>query len=369
MGQSSVIFENDNGVGVIRLNRPKALNSLTEEMVELIYQQLLDWKDDPSIALISMSGEGEKGFSAGGDMKTLYNLRDTHVEETAYQFFSVEYLLDMLIHFYPKPVLAYMDGFVMGGGVGLTSGASHRIVTEKTKWSMPEMNIGFYPDVGGTYFLNKMPGHVGRYLALTTDIIRANDVLYIGEADYYIERKDWAQLETEILQKDWLGVSVDTELNNLLSKYQQTVDESSSPLAENQEKIDKHFSFQTVEEIFESLDEASNNGDSWASDVHKRLLTKSPISLKVTLEQLIKGKDLSLIDSLKMEFALSMNFMKNPDFYEGVRSVLVDKDRSPNWKYPRLEDVSEALVQSFFQWKDEWDEVSEKFDIFLSYQK
>jgi len=155
----------------------------------------------------------------------------------------------------------------------------------------------------------------------------------------------------------------------LLNKYHQSKDLASTPLAENQEKINKHFSFNTMEEIFQSLEEDATNGDSWALDIRKRLLTKSPISLKVTLEQLIKGKDLSLIDSLKMEFALSMNFMKNPDFYEGVRSVLVDKDRSPNWKYARLEDVTEELVQSFFEWKEEWNEVAEKFDAFVSYQK
>ena len=321
-----------NHVGWIRLNRPKVLNSLNLEMVELLYRKLQGWKDDPSISLVCMSGEGGKGFCAGGDMRSLYDLRESHVTETARSFFSTEYQLDLLIHSYPKPILVYMDGIVMGGGVGLAAGASHRIVTEKTKWAMPEMNIGFFPDVGASFFLNKMPGYTGRYLALTSEMIKAGDVIYSGGADYFIESNNWENIKADILLANWDNKLAGKELTILIEKYNRPTHQLSSPIAEYQEKINQHFSFDRMEDILSSLDNAASNGDQWSAETRKILLSKSPLSLKVTLSQLQHGKNKSLADCFRMEFDLSMNFMKNPDFYEGVRAVLVDKDRSPNWK-------------------------------------
>lgn len=345
-----VVVEVQNKVGWITLNRPKVLNSLNGEMVDIIFKALRSFQHDESIALVCIKGAGTKGLCAGGDMKSLYDLKDSNVEEVALRFFSTEYQMDLLLHFYPKPVLVFMDGIVMGGGVGISAGCSHRIVTERTKWAMPEMNIGFFPDVGASYFLNKMPGHTGRYLALTSKIIKAEDVIYAGLADSYVHSSDWSALEAEILSHDWNTSVADQELSELIKKYQVEVTPKDAHTYEVQEKINHHFGYQTMEEIIDSL--RSSDGE-WEEETRKTLLEKSPISLKVTLKQLQLGKEKSLVDCYKMEMALSMNFMRNEDFYEGVRAVLVDKDRSPKWKFHTLESVTEKKVLDFFEWNNE----------------
>ncbi|OLO29001.1 hypothetical protein BTR23_16635 [Alkalihalophilus pseudofirmus] len=361
MSDSSVLFEVENNVGWIRLNRPNVINSLNAEMVDLLSRQFLEWKDDPTVSLVCVSGEGTKGLCAGGDMRALYDLRDSNVLSLAREFFSKEYSMDIMIHGYPKPVLVNMNGIVMGGGVGISVGASHRIVTEKTKWAMPEMNIGFYPDVGASYFLNQMPGYTGRYLALTSGIIKAADVLYAGAADIYLNSEDWESLTSDIASTDWSTTLVEEKLTTILHKYNQPIDVEHSSLANNQEKINQHFSHNTMEEIVASLETEVKNGDEWAKETLDILLSKSPTSLKVTLRQLQQGENQSIVDCFKMEFILGMNFMSLPDFYEGVRAVLVDKDRSPKWNPSRFEDVTEEDVLKFFKWENDND-ILKKFD-------
>lgn len=346
--RESVVAELQNGIGWIKLNRPRALNSLNVDMVDTMNEQLKKWKLDDTVSLVCIYGEGEKGLCAGGDMRTLYDLKDKGIEAYANQFFSIEYELDYEIHHYPKPVVVFMDGIVMGGGVGLSIGASHRIVTESSKWAMPEMNIGFFPDVGASYFLNQMPGFVGKYLALTANILQASDVLYIEAADYFIESKDWPKLKEEMMGKRWMTDSVEMELEQLLESFQRPVTLSSS-MSSVQDKIDHHFRFETVEEIISSLQESANQGDEWAGSTMRTLLSKSPTSLKVTLRQIQKGKGQSLRSCFDMERNLALNFMKCHDFYEGVRSVLVDKDRNPKWSPSKLDEVTERQVALFFK--------------------
>ncbi|MBT2739052.1 enoyl-CoA hydratase/isomerase family protein [Bacillus sp. ISL-7] len=346
--QESVITEARNGVGWIRLNRPRALNSLNVEMVTAVYKQLKEWKQDSRIALICIYGEGEKGLCAGGDMRTLYDLKENGVEAYAEQFFSTEYPMDYEIHHYPKPVVVYMNGIVMGGGVGLSIGASHRIVTETTKWAMPEMNIGFFPDVGASYFLNQMPGYIGRYLALTANILKASDVLYVGAADYYLESKGWPKLMQAIQEKRWSLDSAQQEMDQLLKQYSPPSPVPSSLLTSMKDRIDQHFQFETIEDIISSLKIAADKGDEWADKTVNTILPKSPTSLKVTLRQLQKGKGKQLCECFDMEKNVAMNFMKCPDFYEGVRAVLVDKDRKPYWNPNSLIDILEEDVERYF---------------------
>ncbi|MGE6491191.1 enoyl-CoA hydratase/isomerase family protein [Exiguobacterium sp. NPDC077395] len=346
--RESVVAELQNGIGWIKLNRPRALNSLNVDMVDTMNEQLKKWKLDDTVSLVCIYGEGEKGLCAGGDMRTLYDLKEKGIEAYANQFFSIEYELDYEIHHYPKPVVVFMDGIVMGGGVGLSIGASHRIVTESSKWAMPEMNIGFFPDVGASYFLNQMPGFVGKYLALTANVFQASDVLYIGAADYFIESKDWPKLKEEMMEKRWMPDSVDMELEQLLGAFRKSISLPSS-ISSVQDKIDHHFQFETIEEIISSLNEAARTGGEWADRTMKTLLSKSPTSLKVTLRQIQKGKGQSLQACFDMERSLAMNFMKSHDFYEGVRSVLVEKDRTPKWNPSKLDEVSELHVKSFFE--------------------
>lgn len=356
MSQDCVLTDVKNRVGWISLNRPKALNSLNVEMVKIIFRQLQKWKNDEDVSLVCITGEGTKGLCAGGDMKALYELRDKNVQQVALEFFSIEYQMDLLIYQYPKPVLVLMDGIVMGGGVGISAGCSHRIVTENTKWSMPEMNIGFFPDVGASYFLGKMPGQSGRYLALTSAIIKAEDVLYTGGADYLVTSSNFPKLKEDILNHHWKQSTVGAELNGLIQQYTEA-SAAEAPLQIHQEKINKHFGFDTVEQILASLEKSEGQ---WEAETRKILLEKSPLSLKVTHSQLQKGKTMSLADCFKMEMALSMNFMENEDFYEGVRSVLVDKDRSPKWKYNVLEQIPEEQVARFFTWQNA--EITTAFD-------
>jgi enoyl-CoA hydratase len=341
-----------NGVGWIRLNRPRALNALSLEMVEIIEGKLQEWITDESVLLVCLEGEGGKGLCAGGDIRSLYDRKDSNVEALALPFFSTEYRVDCLIHRYPKPIVAFMDGIVMGGGVGISYGAKYRIVTDRTKWAMPEMNIGFFPDVGSSYFLNQMPGFAGRYLALTSEVITAGDVLYIGAADRYMPSEQWGDLQERLNKVNWSDEDVESQLQRMLDEFTTSTLPDSS-LAELQGKIDQYFSGDSIEEILASLEDGAIQGDEWASQIAATMRAKSPTSLKVTLKQLQQGAGKPLEQCFEMELGLSMNFMKCHDFYEGVRSVLVDKDRNPKWNPNSLHEVSEPSVLSFFNnpWK------------------
>ncbi|KON69319.1 hypothetical protein AKG34_11465 [Peribacillus butanolivorans] len=345
--ETNILCNIDRGVGWLKLNRPQALNALSAEMVESLKTTLDTWRADPKVSLICILGEGTKGLCAGGDMRFFYNQRNANVEEHARRFFTTEYRMDLMIHQYPKPILVYMDGIVMGGGVGLSVGASERIVTEKTKWAMPEMNIGFFPDVGASYFLNKMPGHVGRYLALTGATIQPADVIYVGAANRYMESTRWEEFIYEIQNKNWNLDDARKQICELLDSFCSHLVEK-SPLSALQLKIDKHFVYETLEEIVISLGVAADSGDDWASKTKSTIQSKSPTSLKVTLSQLQKGNNQSLTSCFNMELKLSMNFMKNHDFYEGVRSVLVEKDRKPHWRPNSLADVSKEDIERHF---------------------
>ncbi len=342
-----VIAEQINQVGFIKINRPHVLNSINLEAVIQIRAALNKWENDDDIAIICMYGEGEKGFCAGGDMKLFYELDRDEVIGYARDFFSKEYDLDYKIHTYPKPVVAYMNGIVMGGGVGLSIGATYRIVTEKTKWAMPEMNIGFFPDVGASYFLNKLPGYSGSYLALTAGVIDANDAMYVGVANKYLESSGWEELKKAMCAHRWTAHTVKVELDQLLASYCINTKEPSR-LSLVQAKIDAHFHYDTVEEIVASLKNVAKH-DKWAQETLNILLSKSPTSLKVALQQLREGKGKSLKECLEMEKQMAVQFMHSHDFYEGIRAVLVDKDRSPKWKPETIEGVTKDDVNCFFQ--------------------
>ncbi|MBO1627637.1 enoyl-CoA hydratase/isomerase family protein [Bacillus arachidis] len=342
----NVLFSiSENGVATITLNRPKALNSISYDMLKPIGQKLKEWEKDDHIAIIVLKGAGTKGFCAGGDIKTLYEARSDEVAlQHAEQFFEEEYEIDTYIYHYPKPIVACLDGIVMGGGVGLTNGATHRIVTERTKWAMPEMNIGFFPDVGAAYFLNKAPGQTGRYVALTASVLKAADVLYINAADYYMTSDSLPALLTELENVNWNQQDVHTTLKEIIHKFA-TTPNIESELASLLEGINTHFSFQTIEEIVHSLENASNTFTLKTKEI---LLSKSPFSLKVTLKQLIDGKGKSVEECFATDLVLAKNFMRHEDFFEGVRSVVVDKDQNPQYKYKQLNDVSDEDVNRFF---------------------
>ncbi|GED27677.1 3-hydroxyisobutyryl-CoA hydrolase [Brevibacillus agri] len=343
---NDVLFSvGDNGLATITLNRPQAINSLTHDMVLAIGQRLREWAGNENVRLVLMKGEGTKGFCAGGDIKALYEANTSaEAMEQAVRFFADEYQVDQMVYAFAKPIVAVLDGVVMGGGVGLTYGASHKIVTERTKWSMPEMNIGFFPDVGAAYFLNQAPGHVGRYLALTAAVIQAPDVLYSQAANVYMTSERLEAFCRELEQKNWSGEKTAAELDQLIQAYAETP-AAEGKLAALREQIDRHFAFATMEEILASLETEASE---FAEETKQALLSKSPSSLKVTLKQLVDGKSKTREECFATDLVLAQNFMRHPDFFEGVRSVLIDKDRSPRYAYRTLEDVSQEVVQAFF---------------------
>ena len=342
-----VTSEVRNGIGWLKINRPKVLNAINAEVVELLTNALEDWQDDANVLFVCLSGAGEKGFCAGGDMRKFYDLGTEEVIPYAEQFFSTEYRLDALIHNYSKPIIAYMNGIVMGGGVGLSVGASHRIVTEKTKWAMPEMNIGFFPDVGASFFLNQMPGYTGHYLALTAKVIKVNDAIYSGVADYAIESREWETIEEKLLSQTWSQASINKDLDAFFDSNANRPAQVSE-LKVNQDDINRHFQYDTVEKIVASLQSEAANGDEWSTLTLRTLLAKSPTSLKVTLQQLINGADKSLNECLAMEKNMAIHFMNTPDFYEGVRAVLVDKDGLPKWHPDKLEALTHSDIEHYF---------------------
>lgn len=349
----------ENGAGWIILNRPRALNALSFAMVDQIGKQLEEWKKDERVALVCLAGAGEKGLCAGGDIRTLYDHRNSNIEEVALSFFLTEYRMNIAVHQFPKPIVAYMNGIVMGGGVGISAGAKYRIVTEKTKWAMPEMNIGFFPDVGASYFMNQMPGYIGRYLALSSLTIGPADVLALGAADYYMDSRMWDDFCQAIRNRSWSMDTADKIISELLDEFAVTAIPGDS-LALNREKIDRHFSLESMEEIMQSLDSAALEGDEWAAQTADLLRSKSPTSLKVTLEQMKRGSGKPLVECFEMELALSMNLVKSHDFAEGVRAVLVDKDRNPQWSPSALEQVREEDVSACFHYS--WGEADRSLD-------
>ncbi|KFM99370.1 enoyl-CoA hydratase/isomerase family protein [Bacillus clarus] len=342
----NVLFSiSENGVASITLNRPKALNSLSYDMLKPIGQKLKEWEKDDRIAIIVLKGAGTKGFCAGGDIKTLYEARSNETAlQHAERFFEEEYEIDTFIYQYTKPIIACLDGIVMGGGVGLTNGAKYRIVTERTKWAMPEMNIGFFPDVGAAYFLNKAPGHTGRYVALTASILKAPDVLYINAADYFMTSDTLPKFLSEIENMNWRNEDVHTALKEVTRTFA-TIPSAESEISPLLEEIDTHFAFHTIEEIIHSLEK---DGRTFALKAKETLLSKSPVSLKVTLKQFIDGEGKSVDECFATDLVLAKNFMRHEDFFEGVRSVVVDKDQNPQYKYKQLSDVSEEDVNRFF---------------------
>ncbi|RKD26767.1 hypothetical protein BEP19_16335 [Ammoniphilus oxalaticus] len=345
-----VIFTVENSVGWITLNRPKALNALSYEMVLEIREQLRIWKDNPAVALVCIVGAGDRALCAGADIRALYQEKHTSGDARALAraYFSAQYEMDHIIHTYPKPCLVIMDGIVMGGGVGLSIGCSHRLVTENTKWAMPEMNIGFFPDVGASYFLNQMPGHVGRYLALTSETITAADTLYIGAADLYLAAESVKPCLEALRAHPWQQDGVQEDLATLLHSLSSPSPEPSL-LEEHQDKINEHFRHNCVEEIVSSLKEASLVGCDWSAQKIGAIQQKSPTSLKVTLEQMMRGKTLPLDACFNMEVELGVEFMGRDDFFEGVRATLIDKDKAPQWSPQHLKDVTSEMVAAYFQ--------------------
>lgn len=338
--EPQVLIEHAGALGRIRLNRPKALNSLTLRMVREIGKALDTFEADPAVATVLISGEGERGLCAGGDIRMIYESGKAGSQEPI-DFWREEYRLNARLNRFPKPLVAFMDGIVMGGGVGVCVYASHRIVTERTRLAMPETGIGFFPDVGASWFLTRGNNELGTYAALTGAALAAGDAIALGLADSYVPSGRLAEL-AEALTRLPGGRAA---LPALIAAF--AAPPPPAEVAARQAPIDRLFAFDTVEEIFTALE---RDGSLFAQETLAVLKAKSPLTLKVTLRLLRLGRRETALEAcLEREFAATAAVLRSPDFYEGVRAAVIDKDRNPQWRPARLEAVAAGNVAAFFE--------------------
>ncbi len=339
-------LERKGEVGSITLNRPRALNSLTQPMVVALQPMLEEWARDEQVRAVVIRGtareDGSVPFCAGGDIKLLYEQRTDPERRFAVEFYEQEYRLNTYVHRYPKPYVALIDGVVMGGGVGVSVHGSHRVMSERALFAMPETGIGLFPDVGATYFLPRLKGRTGLFLGLTGARIGAADALDLGLATHVVPSARLQALD-DMLTAAGLGDDAPGAIDGLLAEVAEPPGEG--PLAPHHDAIDRCFGAASVEEIIARLE---GEGSDWAAGVIKTLGEKSPRSLKVTFRQLTEYNDLSFEEAMRLEYRMAIRCNFNADFFEGIRAQVVDKDRQPKWQPPSLSDVTAAMVDAYF---------------------
>jgi enoyl-CoA hydratase/carnithine racemase len=337
MSADDILFERRGRLGLIRLNRPQALNALTLDMSRRLDRRLKEWAADPRIALVAIRGAGSRAFCAGGDVRALYEAGPGSAYTDT--FYREEYVLNRNVFRFPKPYVALMDGIVMGGGVGVSAHGSHRVVTERTVFAMPETGIGLFPDVGATWLLSRCPGESGLYLGLTGARLQAADLVALGLAEAMVPSAGIDELESSLTEAaDAAGIDA------LLRRFM--ADPGAASLAPHRAAIDRCFCEPTMERILAALEA---EGTDWADATAAILRAKSPTSLKVALRQLRLGRTLPDFETaMRLEFRLVQHFMAGGDFFEGVRAVVIDKDQRPRWSPDRLEAVSDAAVDCYF---------------------
>lgn len=347
--------KNNTSIGVVCLNSEKTLNSLTLEMVDLMLCKLRQWQADSNIAAVFIHAAGEKAFCAGGDVQALYQsaVKDHGgVCEHAETFFQNEYRLDYLLHAFNKPIVCWGHGIVMGGGLGVFAGCKHRVVTERTRIAMPEVTIALFPDVGGSYFLNHMPGECGRFLALTAASINAADSLYANMADYFVSHQQKDAVLQALAQLALTGnrESDDQLVSELLAAKQASCisEMPAGNLESHQVVINTLCAGDDVVEIAKRI-AAFETDEKWMQRAKAGLAGGSPLAIKWIFHQLELCRDLSLKDVFKTEISLATNIIRHPEFTEGVRALLIDKDQKPQWQFATLADVTDEAVANFFK--------------------
>ncbi|WFU69362.1 enoyl-CoA hydratase/isomerase family protein [Bradyrhizobium sp. CB2312] len=338
--EGDLIVRREGAAGVIRLNRPKAINAMTLEMSEGIDAALDRFETDPEVALIILEGSGERGLCAGGDIRGLWE-SSREGGDLGARFWRQEYVMNARIARYPKPYVAFMDGLVMGGGVGLSGHASHRVVTDRTKLAMPEVGLGFFPDVGGTWLLSRSPGEIGTYFGLTGQTMNGPDAIHAKFADAVVPAAKWPVLR-EALTKVRPGVSA-ADVTKLINGF--ATGETAGPVAAKEPIIDALFGFDRMEDIFAALE---RDGSEFALATLKTLKEKSPRGMVVTLKLLRLARTASnLEECLVREYRAACEVFRSDDFREGVRAAVIDKDRNPTWSPPRIEDVTPEMLAPY----------------------
>ena len=350
-------------IGVARLNAEKTLNALSLEMIDLLSGRLAAWAGDPGVALVVIEGAGEKAFSAGADLHKVHEAMLAHhasaqrddIRGNAYAaaFFGREYRLDYAIHTYPKPLLCWGHGIVMGGGVGLMCGASHRVVTNESRIAMPEISIGLYADVGGSWLLGRMPGATGLFLALTGARLQASDALFVKLADYCIDHARKGAVFEALMAQLWTNLQPENDrlLTAVLDGFA-TADLPHGPLRQHFDLINKLCGHRQLQDIVSAIT-GLKTADAWLARAGATLAAGSPSSAALSYELQGRAKYLSLADVFRMEFVASLHCARRPDFAEGIRALLIDKDQRPRWRPPTLAQITPEWTEGFFAspWK------------------
>lgn len=346
MSISEIIFDEISGrggnIGVITLNRPKALNALTQIMLNTLNSQLVDWADASHIkAVIIRAAEG-RAFSAGGDLREIYTRKQANDPDLK-TFFRDEYRLNSRICNYPKPYIALLNGITMGGGAGISIHGSHRVATKNLIFAMPETGIGFYPDVGASYFLSRLPYKIGFYLGLTGVKISGDDCFNIGLIDCLVKEENFPEIIYQIADASFSERENTSIINDILNKFSLLSGESS--LMQHREKISTYFSEPTVEKIIKALE---SDKTPWGTEVAEIIKTKSPTSLKITLHALQEAIDLEFDECMQMEYRITSQMVEQPDFFEGIRAIVIEKDQKPKWQPSTLKSVTHADIEKYF---------------------
>ena len=339
--QPDVLTVKEGLAGRLRLNRPKALHSLNRQMVRDMSSALLEWRSDPDVRIILIDHAEGRGFCAGGDVVTIANDVDGH-DAAARAFFFDEYRLNHLEYTYPKPGVAFMDGVTMGGGVGIACPCRFRVATERTMLAMPETAIGIFPDVGGGRYLSRLRGRLAQFLALTGARLDGAECFRLRLATHYLPSARLEEAKERIMAQPFRVEAILDELSE--------VDVPEARILDNLAKIDRYFASDRLEEILDALDAAAADGDEWAAKEAQTIRDKSPMACKVTLKLLVESPyQLHFVDEMRMEYGIMVRLIHHPDFREGVRALLIDKDNKPNWHPTRPEVISDAEVEAFFE--------------------
>lgn len=339
-------------IGVATLDAEKSLNALSLPMIQALSARLKDWADDANIACVVLHGNGAKAFCAGGEVRSLVEACRSHPGEVpplAAQFFTAEYALDYQLHTFAKPLLCWGHGYVLGGGMGLLQGSNVRIVTPSSRLAMPEVTIGLYPDVGATWFLSQLPGKLGLFLAMTGAHINARDALDLGLADRFLGEDQLDALIDGLLQLNWQEQSA-IQLNSLL-KALQTEAAATAPAGQwlaRRERIDQALDVVDPVGAWRAVSQLRDDGDPLIARAARTMAEGCPLTVHLIWQQFERGRLMSLAQVLRMEYTMSLNCCRHPEFSEGVRAQLIDKDKTPRWHWPDVAAIPQAVVDAHF---------------------
>ncbi|WP_051532390.1 enoyl-CoA hydratase/isomerase family protein [Brackiella oedipodis] len=340
-------------LGLATLNRPQVLNSLSYEMAQALKQQLLSWQQDPSIVAVILTANGQKAFCAGGDLHGLYQHTEQDITqniEFISDYFAVEYSLDELIHHYTKPILGFAPGIVMGGGLGLLMGCSHRVITPDARVAMPEVTIGLFPDVGASWFLQRVPGQGGKFLAATGAIVNADDALFAGFADYVMATEQWPQILEQLAKLPWQASHHRSANHDLVHEFlsaQQNYEQGVGPLQKHLAQINRLCAYQDFKTVYQQIATLASSEDSWLQKAASTMLKGAPLTVAVGLTLQYKARFMSLAEVFAMEHITVLNSCFSGEVREGIRALLIDKDKNPQWQYQSIDDVDADYVDRF----------------------